>query len=418
MPNFEYIDGTLTCDGLPVPALAVRFGTPLYIYSAATLRERVARVKAAFAALRPELYYAVKANGNLAILKLLRDLGVGFDIVSGGELARALAVGADPAHIAFAGVGKTAAEMAAALEAGVGWFNVESADELARLNGLAGARGLRARVALRLNPDVEPDTHRHIRTGGAASKFGLPLDQAHALARGWGAYPALDLAGAHIHIGSQMAGAGPWRAALDAMLDFVAAHPSITHVDLGGGLPVSYTDAPAPEPAVFAGPIVERLQPLDGRLSIGLEPGRYLVAESGVLVTEVQALKTMSGRRMAVVDTGMHHLIRPMLYEAVHRIWPVRASARGSWSDVVGPTDVVGPICESTDVLGRDVTLPDLTVGDLLAMRDVGAYGFSMASNYNAQPRPAEVLVDAGQARLIRRRETYADLFALEADLV
>ncbi|HRF48857.1 MAG TPA: diaminopimelate decarboxylase, partial [Anaerolineales bacterium] len=324
----------------------------------------------------------------------------------------ALVAGADPTRIAFAGVGKTAAEMAAALDAGVGWFNAESADELARLNDLAAARRVRARVALRLNPDVEPDTHRHIRTGGAASKFGLPLDQAHTLARGWGAYPALDLAGAHIHIGSQMAGAGPWRAALDAMLAFVAAYPSITHVDLGGGLPVSYTDAPAPEPAIFAGPIVERLQPLVGSLTVGLEPGRYLVAESGVLLTEVQAVKVMGGRRMAVVDTGMHHLIRPMLYEAAHRIQPVRTFG------VMGSLDVVGPICESTDVLGRDVALPNLAVGDLLAVRDVGAYGFSMASNYNAQPRPAEVLVDGGQARLIRRREAYADLFALESDLV
>ncbi len=411
MSAYTYLDGTLACDGLHLTTLAERFGTPLYIYSAATIRERVARVKTAFAPLRPELYYAVKANGNLAILKLLRELGVGFDIVSGGELSRALAVGADPAQIAFAGVGKTAAEMTTALEAGVGWFNVESADELTRLNALAAALGRRARVALRLNPDVEPDTHRHIRTGGAASKFGLPLDQAHALAVRWGELPALDLAGAHIHIGSQMAGAAPWRAALDAMLDFVAAYPSIRHVDLGGGLPVSYGETPAPDPAIFAGPIVDRLQSLVGRYTVGLEPGRYLVAEAGVLVTEVQALKTMSGKRLAVVDTGMHHLIRPMLYEARHRIQPVRAG------EVTGTTDVVGPICESTDVLGRDVALPVLAVGDLLAVRDAGAYGFSMASNYNAQPRPAEVLVDAGAARLIRRRETYADLFALEVGL-
>jgi diaminopimelate decarboxylase len=195
------------------------------------------------------------------------------------------------------------------------------------------------------------------------------------------------------------------------MLDFVGAYPSITHVDLGGGLPVSYTDRPAPDPAEFAGPIVERLQPLVGSLTVGLEPGRYLVAESGVLVTEVQAVKTMAGRRVVVVDTGMHHLIRPMLYEASHRIWPVRESAE------LSDADVVGPICESTDVLGRRVALPEMAVGDLLAVRDVGAYGFSMASNYNAQPRPAEVLVDGGTARLIRRRERYADLFAHETDL-
>lgn len=408
MSAFIYIDGTLACDGVAVDTITAHFGTPLYIYSATTIRERVARVIDAFAALKPEIYYAVKANGNLAILKLLRGLGVGFDIVSGGELARALAAGADPKAIAFAGVGKTNAEMNAGLEAGVGWFNVESSDEATRLNALAVARGLRARVALRLNPDVEPDTHRHIRTGGAASKFGLPLDQAHALARRWSDFPALDLQGAHIHIGSQMAAAGPWRAALDAMLGFVEAYPSITHVDLGGGLPVSYSDAAAPDPATFAAPLVERLQPFVGRLTIGLEPGRYLVAESGMLVTEVQAVKTMAGRRMVVVDTGMHHLIRPMLYEASHRIRPVRAAGVGS------PTDVVGPICESTDVIGRDVALPALEYGDLLAVRDVGAYGFSMASNYNAQPRPAEVLVDGGDVRLIRKRETYADLMALE----
>ena len=411
MSAFTYIDGTLACDGVAVDAITRRYGTPLYIYSAATIRERVARVKAVFAALKPEIYYAVKANGNLAILKLLNDLGVGFDIVSGGELARALAAGADPKAIAFAGVGKTNAEMAAALEAGVGWFNVESSDEAARLNALAASHGVRARVALRLNPDVEPDTHKHIRTGGAASKFGLPLDQAHALARRWGDFPALDLQGAHIHIGSQMATAGPWRAALDAMIDFVEAHPSITHVDLGGGLPVSYTDAAAPDPATFAEPLVDRLQSLVGTLTIGLEPGRYLVAESGLLVTEVQAVKAMAGRRMVVVDTGMHQLIRPMLYEARHRIWPVRTA------EVLGPADVVGPICESTDVLDRDVKLPALEYGDLLAVRDVGAYGFSMASNYNAQPRPAEVLVDGGEARLVRRRETTDDLMALERDL-
>jgi diaminopimelate decarboxylase len=410
MSAFTYIDGTLACDGVAVDTITERFGTPLYIYSAATIRERVARVRDAFAALQPEIYYAVKANGNLAILKLLRGLGVGFDIVSGGELARALAAGADPKAIAFAGVGKTNAEMNVALEAGVGWFNVESSDEATRLNALAVACGLRARVALRLNPDVEPDTHRHIRTGGAASKFGLPLDQAHALAQRWSDFPALDLHGAHIHIGSQMAAAGPWRAALDAMLGFVEAYSSITHVDLGGGLPVSYTDAAAPDPATFAAPLVERLQPFVGRLTIGLEPGRYLVAESGLLVTEVQAVKTMAGRRLAVVDTGMHHLIRPMLYEASHRIWPVRTA------EALGPADVVGPICESTDVLDRDVRLPALEYGDLLAVRDVGAYGFSMASNYNAQPRPAEVLVDGGEARLVRRRETADDLMVLERD--
>ena len=414
MPPFHYHAGQLMCDAVLLSALAAEYGTPLYVYSAQTVRANTRRLAAAFAPLRPQLCYAVKANGNLSLLRLLRAEGVGFDIVSGGELHRALAAGADPAALVFAGVGKTDAELAAALDVRLGWFNVESADELARLNALAAARGQRARVALRLNPAVEPDTHHHIRTGGARSKFGLPLAEARALADRRADYPAVDLRGVHVHIGSQMAGPGPTLRALDEILAFLETVPGLDMLNLGGGFPVGYReDEPVPEVETFAAAIVARLRPWAGRLSFHLEPGRYLVAEAGALVTAVQAVKVMGGQRVAIVDTGMHHLARPALYDAYHRVLPVAEADPATLTLCA----VAGPICESADVLARDRLLPALRPGALLAVLDAGAYGFSMASQYNAQPRPAEVLVETGTARLIRRRETYADLIALEQGL-
>jgi diaminopimelate decarboxylase len=408
--HFHYLANHLYCDSVSLAQLAREFGTPLYVYSAATIREHYRRLAGTFAPLHPMICYAMKANFNLSLLRLLKDEGAGFDIVSGGELARALAVGVDPGHIVFAGVGKTEAELGAGLEAGIGWFNVESADEVQRLNALAVKRGQRAKVAVRLNPDVEPETHQHIRTGGATSKFGIPVEEALALAERWADFPALDLRGVHIHIGSQMATTEPLLRALGVALDFSARFPSITALDFGGGFPVAYTPADAyPSVEAMAAPIVEKLLPHVGRLSFHIEPGRYLVADSAVLLTEVQAVKAMPGQRVVVVDTGMHHLLRPMLYEAWHAIVPV-------WSrpSLEEPCLVAGPICESTDVLGRDRRLPVLQPGDLLAVQDVGAYGFAMASNYNAQPRPAEVMVEGGAVKLIRRRETWADLMRAE----
>jgi diaminopimelate decarboxylase len=410
MPDFAYQDSQLHCEGMGLSALAAQHGTPLYVYSANAVRENYRRLAAAFAPLSPLICFAAKANFNLALLRLLRAQGAGFDIVSGGELYRALRAGADPAHIVFAGVGKTEAELREALAAGVGWFNVESADEAARLNRLAAAAGRRATVALRLNPGVDPDTHHHIQTGGTGSKFGIPLPEALALAARWSDFPALDLRGVHIHIGSQVPDAAPTLAALEAALDFAQQTPTIDHFDLGGGFPVPYRESDQYASIEdFAAPIVARLQPLVGRFSFHLEPGRYLVANAGALLATVQAVKDVAGRRTLVLDAGMQTLLRPALYDAYHRALPLRA-AEGE----VALTDLVGPICESADVLGRDRVLPLLRPGDQLALLDAGAYGFSMASNYNSQPRPAEVLVEAGQARLVRRRERYEDLVNLE----
>lgn len=408
---FSYVEAVLCCEQVPLAQLAQTYGTPLYVYSAHTLQHNFQRLAAAFAPLQPRICYAVKANANLAILRRLRAAGAGFDIVSGGELFRALRAGADPAHIVFAGVGKTDKEMTEALAAGVGWFNVESGDELARLNALAQRLGQRATVALRLNPAVEADTHHHIQTGHSGSKFGLAIPAALALTQRAAEFPALTLRGAHIHIGSQIPNAAPTLAAIERALDFIAQANThlpqpIDHLDLGGGFPVAYRAADAYAALEdFAAPIVARLQPLVGQLHFHLEPGRFLVAEAGVLLTTIQTVKDIAGRRTYVVDAGMNTLLRPALYDAYHPVLPVQATPT--------PTelaDVVGPICESADVLARDRALPLLPVGAVLAFSHAGAYGFSMASHYNSHPRPAEVLVQGSGVEVIRQRETYADL--------
>ena len=410
-PFFNYVDNTLHCESVSLTALAQRHGTPLYVYSANAVRANYRRLAAAFAPLHPLICYAMKANFNLTLLKLLKAEGAGFDIVSGGELARALAVGADPAHIVFAGVGKTDAELTAALDARVGWINLESTDETARLNALAAARGQTVDVAVRLNPGVEAHTHQHIQTGGERNKFGLPLGEALALVQETARLSALRWRGVHIHIGSQLEDAAPTLQALEVALQFCAAVPSIDTLDIGGGFPVAYRETDAyPSIEDFAAPIVQRLLPLADRLQFHLEPGRYLVANAGVLLTTVQAVKNVAGRRTLVVDAGMHTLLRPALYEAYHPTLPL-TQALNTEPHI---TDIVGPICESADVLARDRTLPPLVAGDVLALTHAGAYGFSMASNYNSQPRPAEVLVDGEAAQVIRRREAVADLWALE----
>lgn len=414
MLGFHYIDGGLCCEGVPLAQLAEEFGTPLYVYSAGAVRDNYRRLAAAFAPLKPLICYAVKANFNLSLLRLLQAEGAGFDIVSGGELYRALEAGADPAHIVFAGVGKTDEELAGALEARIGWFNVESTDELARLNALAAKRAQTVTVALRLNPDVEPDTHHHVRTGGLGSKFGMPVAEALVAAQHAADFPALRLRGAHIHIGSQVPDPQTSLRAIEIALAFMDEVPDLNTLDLGGGFPVPYRESDQfPSIEGFAAPIVARLLPLAGRLSFHLEPGRYLVANTGALVATVQAVKDVAGRRTLVVDAGMHSLLRPALYDAYHRVAPLlRPEGYAALA-----TDVVGPICESADVLARDRTLPPLAAGHRLALLDAGAYGFSMASHYNSQPRPAEVLVDGVTARLIRRRETYADLLTGETGL-
>lgn len=407
---FRYFSNSLHCESVPLPALAAEFGTPLYVYSANRIREDYLRIASAFAPLKPTICYSVKANSNLSILRLLKEEGAGFDIVSGGELFRVLKIGADPARIVFAGVGKTGAEIESALRATVGWINVESGGELRRVNDLAGRIGVTPNVAIRLRPDVDADTHHHISTGSAASKFGVPVTLALEMIRL--RLPHVNIRGAHLHIGSQLGSPEATLQAIDVTLDFVAKANAlgaeIDTLDIGGGFPVAYRDdAVPPGIEAFAAPIVSRLKSWPG--SVHIEPGRSVVAGAGALLTGVQYEKLDSTGRIAIVDAGMQTLIRPALYEAYHRVWPVEQI------DNLLNTDVAGPICESADFLARDRMLPPLTSGNLLAILDTGAYGFSMASNYNSQPLPAEVLVDGESYRLIRRRQTYEDLIANEA---
>jgi diaminopimelate decarboxylase len=426
-PGFTRAGGALQCEGVALAELAARFGTPLYVYSRARIESDHDRLAAAFAPLGGRLHFAIKANGNLALLALLAARGCGFDAVSGGEVYRALRAGADPARVALAGAGKTDAELDYALEAGVGRLIVEARDELARLEALAARRAQgstqagepagrrRPRVALRLNPGVHAHTHRHLDTGHPGSKFGIEMDEAAALFAAWRDYPHLQLDGVHVHIGSQNDDPGATVQAVREALALIAAGraagAAVTSLDIGGGFPVAYRagdDAPGPE--VFAAALAPLLAG-QGLEELLVEPGRALVAAAGVLLVRVVSVKHSAGARIVVVDGGMSDLIRPALYDAYHAIVPVAAPA-----GELSPADVAGPICESADYLGRARPLPALAPGDLLAVLHTGAYGMSMASNYNARPRPAEVLVAGATARLIRRRERWEDLVALEED--
>ncbi|MBI3176819.1 MAG: diaminopimelate decarboxylase [Chloroflexi bacterium] len=413
-PTFKYLDDALHCESVSLAALAAEFGTPLYVYSAERLRQNYQRVARVFAPLRPLICYAVKANANGALLALLRQQGAGFDIVSGGELHRVLRAGAEPARIVFAGVGKTEAELEMAVQAKVRWINVESQGELERLNAVAAHHRARPTVAIRLRPDVDAATHRHISTGSAAGKFGLPVSHALELVAHSRALPHVHIRGAHIHIGSQLANPQATLQAIEVALDFIAQANArgaeIDTLDLGGGFPVPYRDDdPVPDLDTFAAPIVARLA-RSGLEHFHVEPGRAIVADTAALLTTVQYEKEDAGHRIVIVDAGMHTLLRPALYEAYHRVCAV---AHHSDSPLT-LADVAGPICESADFLARAHPLPPLASGDLLALLDVGAYGAAMASNYNSHPLPAEALVEGHRYRLIRRRQTYDDLIANE----
>jgi diaminopimelate decarboxylase len=409
---FAYLDGRLCVGGLPIDELVTDGDTPAYVYDLDAVAAAYRRVAAAFAPIGGRVLYAVKANSNLAVLATLARLGAGFDVVSGGELLRVLRAGGDPAATVFAGVGKTEEELALAVGHGV-TVHVESADELHGLQAVAARLGRPARFAIRVNPDVEVDTHASIQTGHDEAKFGVPVAVAHELlaAAAGGGLPGLHPVGVHVHVGSQLpdqdgmaAGA---RVGLDVLEAGRAAGLALDWLDVGGGLPVDYGGGPAPGPEPFA----EALRPLvaGAGVRLGVEPGRALVARAGALVARVLYRKHRSAGRMLVVDTGMHHLLRPALYQAVHRVLPVAAAPPA------GPTELVGPICESTDVLAVAADLPDLAPGDLVAIMDAGAYGMTMASNYNSQPRPAEIVVSGGGARVARRRETWEELLAWEA---
>ncbi|MBB3330794.1 diaminopimelate decarboxylase [Halomonas campaniensis] len=416
MDHFEYRDGVLYGEEVPLTRIAEQFGTPCYVYSKATLARHFRAYTEALGSHPHLICYAVKANSNLAVLGLLARLGAGFDIVSMGELERVLAAGGDPARVVFSGVAKQEAEMARALEVGIKCFNVESRPELERLNEVAGRLGKVAPVSLRVNPDVDAGTHPYISTGLKDNKFGIPVDEALAVYELAASLPHVKVTGLDCHIGSQLTELSPFLDALDRLLLLLERLRErgieVEHLDLGGGLGVPYRDERPPAPFDYATALLERLASWAGseRLTLLFEPGRSIAANAGVLLTRVEFLKPGETRNFAIVDAAMNDLIRPALYQAWQAILPVdtrRARESATY-------DVVGPVCETGDFLGKERELA-IAPGDLLAVRSAGAYGFVMASNYNSRPRPAEVMVDGDQAHLVRRRERLADLWAGEA---
>lgn len=404
--TFDLLNGTLCCDSIPLDAIADEVGTPCYVYSLNRVRANYRRLAAAFAPLDATLHYSLKANANLALIRVLLSEGASLDAVSGGEVFRAIAAGTDPARIVFAGVGKTRAELSYALDQGVGCFNVESDQELARLNDLAAIRKKRATVALRLNPDVKAHTHHYIATGHAAAKFGISEATARALLENVDEYPWLDINGLHIHIGSQLGSVSETVEAAKHALALVNDFPALTHLNLGGGFPVAYNDEQYPTVEEFAAALLLLLKG-DG-LALSFEPGRYVVADAGALITEVQYVKRVDDQRIIVIDAGMSELIRPALYGALHPIRALRPHG------VESSAQVVGPICESADVLHPSAPLPELEPGDRIAVLMAGAYGAVMGSTYNARPRPPEIVIEQDRWWTARRRETWDDLLSLE----
>ncbi|MDQ5915798.1 MAG: diaminopimelate decarboxylase [Pseudomonadota bacterium] len=413
MTAFSLKNGTLHAENVALASIAERFGTPCYVYSRAALEASLDEFLAELQGIDALVCYAVKANSNLGILNLFARRGAGFDIVSGGELQRALAAGADPQKIVFSGVGKTADEMRLALETGILCFNVESAPELDRLNEVAGTIGKKAPISLRVNPNVDAKTHPYISTGLKENKFGVAYEDALALYRHAAALPNIAISGIDCHIGSQLLDPAPFAEALDKILllvDQLAAEGiQLHHIDLGGGLGIRYSDETAPTVKSYLGPLLAKLA--GRKLKIVLEPGRRLVGNAGLLLTKVEYLKPGEVKNFAIVDAAMNDLARPALYDAWHDILPVAPHTGGeqSW-------EIVGPVCESGDFLGHGRSLA-LQPGDLLAIMSAGAYGMAMSSNYNTRPRAAEVLVDGDQAHLVRRRETVEQVLAQDAML-
>ena len=397
---------------MPLSSIAEQFGTPCYVYSRALLTHAFHAFDDAFADLPHLVCYAMKANPTLAILDLFASLGSGFDIVSGGELERVLAAGGDPASVVFSGVGKGDAEMEAGLRAGILCFNVESASELDHLAGVAARMGTRAPISFRVNPDVDPRTHPYIATGLKESKFGVAFDEAHALYRRAAAMPSIAVRGIDMHIGSQITELAPCREAARRMLSLVDALAAdaipLAHIDFGGGLGIRYRDETPLAIADYAAMVRELMRGRGERLLF--EPGRRLVGGAGVLLARVRVIKAAgTARNFAIVDAAMNDLLRPSLYDAWHRIDPVRPR-----QGAAAHFDIVGPICESGDFLARDRLLA-LAEGDLVAVRDAGAYGMSMSSNYNSRPRACEIVVDDSRMHLVRRREEIADLMRDES---
>ncbi|HEY5718620.1 MAG TPA: diaminopimelate decarboxylase [Motiliproteus sp.] len=406
MDSFEYRNGLLFGEQVALEQVAAEFGTPTYVYSRETLERHYLAYANALGEHPGLICYAVKANSNLAVLNVLARLGAGFDIVSKGELQRVIAAGGDPARVVFSGVGKQIDEMAFALEQEIHCFNLESAAELERLAEVAASMGKIARVSLRVNPDVDAQTHPYISTGLKENKFGVAIDEAIALYRRAAANPHLEVVGLDCHIGSQLTTLDPFLDALERMLALVDQLASegivLKHLDLGGGLGVRYTEETPPLPADYMGEVLKRLG--SRQLALVMEPGRSIAANAGVLLTRVEFLKPSEHKNFAIIDAAMNDLIRPALYSAYQQIIPARQRAEGetlAW-------DLVGPVCETGDFLGKNRQL-NLQAGDLLVVRSAGAYGFGMSSNYNSRNRAAEVMVDGDQAHLVRARETFAD---------
>lgn len=423
LPNlagFTERNGNWYAEEIPLSDLAKEFGTPLYIYSKKALTQAYQAYDKACVdssgKRRARVHYAMKANSNLAVIDCFKKLGSGFDLVSGGELARALAVGADPKSLVFAGVGKSANEIAQALQSGVKCINVESIAELHQINRVATKLNCRAPISLRVNPDVDAQTHPYISTGLKGNKFGIAYHEVLKTYREAALLSQIDVVGIDCHIGSQITTTAPYLDALDKVLELVAQLKKegieIHHLDLGGGLGISYGEDNPPDITEFTNTLLNRVAERGfGHLDVVLEPGRSLVGNAGVLLTKVEYLKPGAEKNFCIVDAAMTELMRPALYEAYHGIVPVQAKQVAS-----STYDIVGPVCESGDWLGRDRELA-VEEGDLLAILSAGAYGFVMASNYNTRPKPAEIMVDGKNAYLIRKREIVADLFASENTL-
>ncbi|BFM09349.1 diaminopimelate decarboxylase [Halioxenophilus aromaticivorans] len=406
--HIYYQNGQLQMEGVAVSELAKQYGTPLYLYSSSVIADNFNAYKNAAKSIPTMVCYAIKANSNLAILQALAKLGAGFDIVSGGELQRVLQAGGDASKVVFSGVGKTADEMALALEAGVHCFNVESDAELSLLSRVASQRGDTARISLRVNPDVDPKTHPYISTGLRDNKFGITFEQAPAVYQRAAGLPGIEIVGVDCHIGSQLTELAPFNDAVDRLLELIAELKaqgiSLEHIDMGGGLGINYSGSEAPPTkSSYLAALESKLA--NTGLSLILEPGRSIVGDAGVLVTQVQYLKPTAHKNFAIVDAAMNDNIRPALYQAEQRIVSVTETSDAP----VQTWDLVGPVCESADFIGKDRPLA-LTAGDYLAQLDAGAYCFGMASNYNTRARAAEVLIAGDDHWLVRERETFADL--------
>jgi diaminopimelate decarboxylase len=427
MDYFNYKSGRLFAEGVDVERIAAEVGTPVYIYSKATFLDHLGKIRRAYSALDTTVCFSVKACSNINILKFLAEVGSSFDIVSGGELYRALKAGAAPAKIVYAGVGKTDAEITEALEAGIGYFNIESEAELENLIRIASQQKRTPQCALRINPDVDSVTHIHTTTGTRQTKFGIDIERAAEVLANYGRNPAVNLCAIHLHLGSAGKTVAPYVEAIEKTLVLIdrlrADGFAIEALDIGGGYGADYVTGIAPSAEDYAAAIVPLLK--DKRLKLILEPGASIAANAAILLTRVLYVKTGGDKKFVIVDAGMNDLIRPVLYGAFHFIWPTKVQRdlvparrekdlKLSASAGLEVVDIVGPICESADFFAKDRAIPPVARGDLIAVFTAGAYGFTMASNYNARLLPAEVLVDGSKFSVIRKRQTYEDLVALE----